>query len=306
MFLNFEEIYFHYKKYIETNLKPQSIRTVKDRIEKHILPYFKNKNIYDIKEIDILNWHYEIQKENYSYKYQKTLHTCLVTFLNFCIKYFELKKNVASNVGNFKNYNFIKREYCYYSFEEFEIFIRCIENEIYKQFFNFLFFTGVRPGEAMALKFSDLNDSIISINKTISERNINGSRYIGTPKNFSSIRDIEIDTKLNLDLLKLKKYYQEKYKNDYYDYFIFGGIKPLAPTTINKKKKKACELANLKEIRLHDFRHSHATLLLDNNMYIKEVSRRLGHSNTSTTLNIYIHTKKEHEKRVIETLNSLR
>lgn len=306
MHITFEQAYNQYLNYVDSKLKEQSKRAVKDRLKNHILPFFKDKNIYDLREIDVLEWQGYIEKFNYSYKYEKTLHTALVTFLNFCIKYLDLNKNVASIVGTFKDNGKITKKIDYYTYSEFKKFIKYVDNDIYRQFFIFMFFVGTRPGETMALKFSDLNNSIISINKTISERNIDGTRYIGTPKTKSSIRDIEIDKKLNKDLLKLKKYYQSKYKDNNYDYFIFGGKKPLASTTINRYKNKACNLANLKKIRLHDFRHSHATLLLQNDLYIKEISRRLGHSNTSTTLNIYVHTDKEQEKRVIKTLNSIR
>jgi integrase len=88
--------------------------------------------------------------------------------------------------------------------------------------------------------------------------------------------------------------------------FIFGGIKPLSPTTINRRKLEACEKANIRPITLHQFRHSHATLLLQKGIMINEVSRRLGHSKTSTTLDIYSHTDLTQEKRVLNTLNSLR
>ena len=101
-----------------------------------------------------------------------------------------------------------------------------------------MFFTGTRPGEAMALKFSDLNNRTISINKTISEHSINGKRIIDTPKNMSSIREIYLDKKLCKELLKLKKEYEKENNSKNYDYFIFGGLKPLAPTSINRHKKK--------------------------------------------------------------------
>ena len=65
-------------------------------------------------------------------------------------------------------------------------------------------------------------------------------------------------------------------------------------------------MANLRKITLHQFRHSHATLLMQNGMMINEVSRRLGHSKTSTTLDIYSHTDLTQEKRVYKTLNHLR
>jgi integrase len=166
-----------------------------------------------------------------------------------------------------------------------------------------MFFTGTRPGEAMALKFSDLQGDYIYINKTM---NGHGNREIDTPKTYSSIRKIRIDKVLKNDLLALKKYYEKVYNCSNIDFFMFGGLKPLAPTTINRYKIKACQKANLRPITLHQFRHSHATLLLHNGIIVNEISRRLGHSNPSITLNIYTHTDLSQEKRVSTTLNSLR
>lgn len=122
----------------------------------------------------------------------------------------------------------------------------------------------------------------------------------------SSIRKIRIDKVLKNDLLSLKKYYEKVYNKSDFDYFVFGGIKPLSPSTINRRKIDACKKANLRSITLHQFRHSHATLLLHNGIIINEISRRLGHSNPSITLNIYTHTDLSQEKRVSSTLNSLR
>lgn len=83
-----------------------------------------------------------------------------------------------------------------------------------------------------------------------------------------------------------------------------GGSKPLSATTINRYKLKACKLANIRPITLHQFRHSHATFLYNKGIDIHDISKRLGHSNSSITLNIYTHSTKE--KRVIKTLNSTR
>lgn len=88
--------------------------------------------------------------------------------------------------------------------------------------------------------------------------------------------------------------------------FHIGGIKPLSPTTINRYKIKACQKANIKPIKLHEFRHSHATMLVEKKLMIKEVSRRLGHSDSNITLNVYTHATKVHEKKVIKTLNFIR
>ena len=64
--------------------------------------------------------------------------------------------------------------------------------------------------------------------------------------------------------------------------------------------------ADIKQIKLHEFRHSHATLLVQNNIPIKDVAERLGHSDITLTLNIYTHVSKDKEKRTINVLNSIR
>lgn len=298
MEIKFKIAYERYLKYIINKRKIQSYNTLKDKTERNIIPHFSNFNIYNITEKDYIDWQNEIETCNYSNSYNNSLHYIMTNFFEFMIKYYGIKKNIPKLVGNFKQKQEIK-QYNTYNIKEFKNFIKNIDNEIYKQFFNLLFFTGLRPGEAMALKFSDLNNRILYFNKTINEH---GKREINSPKTLSSIRKIEIDRKLNRDLLKLK----EKYNNYNQDYFIFGGSKPLAPTTINRYKIKACKKSNLIPIKLHEFRHSHATMLVEKRLMIKEVSRRLGHSNTNITLNTYTHTNKMQEKKVIKTLNFLR
>ena len=72
---------------------------------------------------------------------------------------------------------------------------------------------------------------------------------------------------------------------------------------IDRRKIKACKKANIRPITLHQFRHSHAIFLLQKGIMVNEVSKRLGHSKTSTTLDIYSHTDLTQEKRVFDTLN---
>ena len=104
----------------------------------------------------------------------------------------------------------------------------------------------------------------------------------------------------------MKRYYDSIYDSEALDYFIFGGKKPLSPTTINRYKLQACEKANLRSITLHQFRHSHATLLYGKGFDIHIIQSRLGHSKASTTLNIYTHCNLYQEKRVQCTLNRMR
>ena len=169
--------------------------------------------------------------------------------------------------------------------------------------FIFMFFTGARPGECMALKFSDLDYCSVSINKTISEHSFNGLRVVDDPKSMSSYRNIEIDKKLYYELLKLKEYYIKKYNDKNFNYYIFGGVKPLAPTTINRYKKEACNKMNIRPIKLHEFRHSHASLLNSSNISLQQIKERLGHSNVNVTSSVYVHLTNKHKKRITRILN---
>lgn len=303
--MRFEDAYLKYIEFVKDRQTPQSYGTLKYRFETKILPYFKDYDIYSIKEIDYLNWQHSILIKNYSDNYNKNLHYLVSGFFEYCVLFLNLESNICRKVGNFKLHN-IKVEHDFYTLKEFKKFIRGFDNFIYKQFFVFMFFVGTRPGEAMALRFSDLSYCSISINKTISEHSFDGHRVIDAPKTLSSFRTIDIDKKLYVELLKLKKFYIKKYNDLDFDYYIFGGKKPLAPTTINHYKKIACDKVGIRPIKLHEFRHSHASLLNSSNIPLQQIKERLGHSNVNITSDVYVHLTNKHKKRITRTLNLFR
>lgn len=300
--MNFKNIYDEYLLYLKKRYKKQTFNNWVYNFNANVLSFFENYNIDDINVKDIVSWQNFILEKNFSNNHNKNLFGMLKKFFHYCYIFHNFDETIFLKVDEFphkvefKNYN-------YYTLDEFNLFISNVNDEIYKQFFNLMFFCGTRPGEAMALKFSDIKDNCIIINKTIDEH---GKREIGTPKTDSSIRKVIIDDILKYDLLNLSIIYKKKYDNFNDEFYLFGGIKPLSSTTINRKKINACKKANLFPIKLHEFRHSHATLLKDKGMDLHIISKRLGHSNTSTTLNIYQHCNKKQEKRVLNTLNSLR
>ena len=298
--MSFEEAYEEFKIYASKRHKKESFERLCRDFNCKILPYFKNTNIYDLTEKDILRWKDELLSFNYSKKYLSKLYYVFSIFFDYCCLYYNIEKNIVRNIGNFK-IPLNKKKSDFYTREEFELFISGFDNIIYKSFFILLFFTGCRPSEAMALKFSDIKGNYLSINKSI-ERT--GNRDLCTTKNIYSVRDVILSNSVIKCIFDLKKYYTIKYGQCLEDYFIFGGVKPLSGTSIDRYKLKACEKVNIRPITQHQFRHSYATYLISSGIPINTVSKLLGHSSVDTTARIYVHQDLTQEKRVLDTLNS--
>lgn len=294
----FEDVYLEYLSFARYKHKKEAFFSIQSIFKANILSFFKGRLIDTVTKKDILFWCLEIEKRNYSNNYNRNCYYTFLRFLDYCVDFYDFPKNYLKDIGPFRKRNQTKK-IDFYTLDEFNLFIQNVDNEIYKQFFNFMFFAGTRPGETFALQFKDIQGSYISINKTLTSH---CGRHFDDPKTKNSFRLVMLDDKLLADILALKNLYDNC--ND--DFFIFGGEKPLSVTSVNRYKKKACYKANIRPITLHQFRHSHATLLVHSNIMINEISRRLGHSDVSITLNTYVHTDRSQEKRVYDTLNSYR
>lgn len=293
--------------YLKSKVKYSTFETNERKMNIYIFEYFAKKNIKYINKITVkecLIWQEYINSCNLSYNYKSSLYYCLCDFLDYCTKFYNLKENTARKIGNFKNKE-IKKDNLenVFSLEEFNRFINTVEDKTYHALFTFLYFTGVRKGEALALTFRDINFSThqVTINKTITKYLYHKQKLITSPKTTSSNRIITIDDSLLKELEELKAYY-----NCSNDAFVFGNDKSIAFTTLKRKKDYYCDLANVKHITIHEFRHSHACLLFQNNVQIEDIQHRLGHSNISMTMNTYLKYLPNNEKRVLLTLNSLR
>lgn len=298
--MSFIDAYEEWKIYASKQHKKESFGNLCRDFNCKILPYFKNTNIYDLTEKDILRWKDDLLSYGYSKKYLSKLYYVFCIFIDYCCLYYDLENNIVRDVGNFKVQPKIKNS-DFYTKKEFEQFINGFDNIVYKSFFILMFYTGCRPSEAMALKFCDVKGDYLSINKSIERR---GNRDICTTKNIYSVRDVIICKQVMKCIIELKKYYLVKYGQCFDDYFIFGGAKPLSGTSIDRYKLKACQKANIRPITQHQFRHSYATYLISNGIPINAVSKLLGHSSVDTTARVYVHQDLTQEKRVLDTLNS--
>lgn len=286
--MSFELAYEEWKIYAEKRHKKQGFITIYQDFNKHVLPYFKGKELSQLTKIDIIDWQNKILDMNFSNSFNAKLYYVFNSFIKYCVCCSYLDENIVSVVGTFKK-KIEYKSHTTYTLFQFLKFRRFVSDYIIRQYFNFMYFYGTRPSEAMALRFLDIKGRYVYVRHSIERK---GTRQLDTPKNQSSIRVIKISFFMMFRVKLLKKYYINMYGLFSNDYFLFGGLKPLAPTTIDRYKKNAYKKANLPAITQHEFRHSYATRKIHKKVPIDIVSRSMGHSKVSTTLDIYLHQEK--------------
>ena len=161
--------------------------------------------------------------------------------------------------------------------------------------------TGLRIGEVCALKWSDINvsEGTITVNRTIERIYIiNGTEkytelVINTPKTQNSCRKIPMTKDLLAMVKPLKKVVNEDF------YVLTNDEYPTEPRTYRNYYGKLMEKLGIPKLKYHGLRHSFATRCIEAGCDYKTVSVLLGHSNISTTLDLYVHPNMEQKKRCI-------
>ena len=162
----------------------------------------------------------------------------------------------------------------------------------------------MRKGEINALKWSDIDGEILHVRRSVAQK-IKGQSIIETPpKNKSSYRDLQIPKPL---LKILSEHKKRQMRDDHFsdNFRVCGGIKCLSDTAIENKNKSFAKASGLPHIRIHDFRHSHASLLANEGINIQEIARRLGHSDVKMTWNTYAHLYPREEERAVSVLDKI-
>lgn len=232
--------------------------------------------------------------------------------LNYAVKMNYLPKNPLSSVGNFKDpYDVNKTEKLrYYTPDEFKKYIAVARKNAvtltewgYYVFFCIAFYTGARKGEINALRWTDIDGNILHIRRSIAQK-LKGEDRETPPKNKSSYRSLQMPAPL-IKILNEHKQRQRALDGFQEDFRICGGIKCLRDTSISNANIRYAQEAGLKTIRIHDFRHSHASLLANEGINIQEIARRLGHSKIEITWNTYSHLYPREEERAVQILDKI-
>jgi len=321
--ITFEKLYHKYIDYVEDSIKGSSKYCKDNRMKNHILPYFGKMNIHDITINKIIDWKTKINKaiygknnKKYSLKYKQTLMAELRTILRYAVDFYGLKENFAGKVMMFHDKSeevvLDEEKIRYITPDEYNLFISVIDKMVFKVFFAFLYYMGVRKGEAQALDWKDIDfeKNTVRIIKTVTnktdELNESGIKFKITNTKNRKNRTIKMPPILKDMLLELYQYYA-KHEGFDRDWFVFGGYRHLPNQSIDNVKEQSFKLIKEKygkeinRITNHEFRHSHASYLISKGVRIELIAYRLGDT-VDVVLKTYAHLFPEVEDSVIDEL----
>ena len=299
MFSDFIEIY---QNDVCSRLKKTTQANKRFLIDSKITPYFGKLPLSEIKPTDVRKWQNELmafRDENgkgYSETYLKTISNQLTAIFNYAVRFYHLPENPCHVAGSMGKKNAAPKEF--WTPEEFSQFIAVLKEtpESYTMFM-LLYFTGIREGEMLALTPLDIDfeRSIIRIEKNY--QRVDGEDYITSPKTHKGNRTVvmpEVIKKCLADYMEL-----------------VYGLKPddrLFPyhkTKLYRDMKMACEKSGVKKIRVHDIRHSHASLLVEMGFSPLLIAERLGHEKVQTTMDTYSHLYPNKQVEVARQLDGM-
>lgn len=282
--------------------KPTSFYEKKYLIEKKILPYFKDLPVNEIKVSTIRHWEnvllsYRNQKGNpYSATYLNSIYVQISSILNYAMKYYNLSSNPAALCGSIGKKKAAPMQF--WTLEEFRRFLEAISDNIVSEtVFQLLFWTGIRSGEllALSLKDFDLKSKMLYITKNYCR--LQKKDLILNPKTPKSTRSIALPDFL-CDIIR-------KYICTLKDYREEERLFPITKHYLNAEMDRGCKAAGIKKIRIHDLRHSHASLLIELGYSPLLISERLGHEKIETTLQTYSHLYPDKQTMLARQLESI-
>ena len=283
-FRQLDKMYIDYK-----NPRKQSTRDQEEsRVNKYVT--FADVPVDKITKQVLLEWYVLFIKEDIATSTKNNVIGIVKAALKFGNEFYGLPNHSAV----LKKLRREKKHTIYptWTVEEFNQFIQHVEPP-YQQYFLFLYSTGVRRGEAMALRAEDFKNGSVHIYHQI--------KYLKDGfmplKTDSSERTIKLPPSLLSSITPLV--------NACGDGFVFGGEAPLTITNIQRKFTKGIEESGVKKIRIHDLRHSFATNAINNGCNIVAVSKYLGHSTIQQTLETYTHLLEKTDDAMVGIMDTV-
>ena len=293
--MKFEDFWKMYCADMETRLREHTMRTKKYIVELKILPYFGDKRVNDITAADIRQWQNELIKMGYSPTYLKTINNQLSAIFNYAVRYYDLKSNPCVKAGSMGKSK--AEEMDFWTGEEFRKFIDSVMNKrLSYMAFMTLYWMGMRLGELLALNPKDVDLEKRTISITKSYQRLGKKDVVSPPKTSKSKRVITIPEFLATDIKDYMDSLCDLQEND--------RLFPITKYYLEHEMQRRIKESGVKRIRVHDLRHSHASMLIELGFSPLEIANRLGHEKVETTLNTYAHLYPNKQTKLAERLDS--
>lgn len=291
----FEDFLKIYYADLKTRLRENTMRSKKYIIDLKVLPYFGKMRMNEIKAPDIRKWQNDLLQQGYAPTYLKTINNQVTAIFNYAVKYYDLPNNPCRKAGSIGKNK--ADEMQFWTQSEFAKFIDCLmdKHQSYAAFMT-LYWTGMRLGELLALTVGDIDFEKRTVSITKSYQRLGTKDVITEPKTPKSKRVITIPQFLAIDL--------QDYINSLYGARPEDRLFPFTKYYMEHEMWRGIKASGVKRIRIHDLRHSHASLLIEMGFSALEVRDRLGHEKVETTLNTYAHLYPNKQTHLAERLDS--
>ena len=306
--ITFKQLYVDFIEYKQDRVKPRSLKDYQNVAKKQLLPFFGNMIVKKINIAIVEDFQKKLLELNYSNNYNETIQTVLSMIFKHAVR----RNIIATSPFDYIEYVKHKNKKSdhklkFWTYEEFMKFKSVIDDNDCRCLFDTLYYTGMRISELQSRRWKDINwnTNDLYIHDNYDQKN---NDITVSPKNGTN-RTIVLN-KIVLKELK-EKYNRDKCIDGFNDEsFIFGTYKVLSQKTYTRLKDKYINMYNnshddkLNRIVLHDFRHSHVSLLINNGVDSFTISERLGHSKEMVE-RVYGHLFPSKRKAVLDILDNL-
>lgn len=297
-------------RYINENKRDWSPYTVKNRlswVKLNVAPFFKdtkmeNLTIHQIQRY--LNYLYE----NFTVESAKTRFGFFRSVVKECYRMKEIKENLCDFVKSPKKEASSIADV--YTREEILQLFELLEDKHFELPILLIVLLGLRKGETYGLTWDDIDFDNNTVKIEQISIYLDGSLIFKSPKTTDSKRLLSAPIEL-MDKLKKEKLKQNELKlqgvleNKYNLVCLNKELKPYKNDDLNRYYRKFCKENNFRQLRIHDLRHTNATLLLLSGTDMKTVSGRLGHTDIKITMNKYSHVLEEMDRKASENLSNI-
>lgn len=291
------------------SIKQKTLLQYKSIIDLHIKPILGTKNINEIKPADIQALYNSKISSGTGVRTVRLIHSVLHCALNHALKLGIIYRNPSDAIYKPKA---IKNEMKILDENQVKSLLFAAKGKRLEALFKLAVTTGLREGEILGLKWSDLNWDTHQVNIQRQVQRVQKSGLVfSDPKTAAGRRMILLGpgTILSLkDHYKRQLFEREFMGNQWQDNdLIFPSTHgtPLDPSNLLGQFKELLREANIPNIRFHDLRHTAASLMLRQGISIKVVQERLGHSDAGMTLNVYSHTIPGMQKEAAEKMDEI-